>query len=213
MKTSRSTSPRIQLLSTFAIASLALLGLSACSDDDSEPPTVVPSPSQTSSVSTSPSPSSSPSSSSSAAADSPNDALVQAGKTALTEVPESTLISIETESNGSWEVQVVTKDGTEHEMDVSEDGSEVIRGPFTEDEDGDDKAKHQERVNAASIDYEKAAEKLLAVVKGSHITELNLDTENGATVWEADLLDEKGEKHSVSIDAASGEVVQNHAGD
>ncbi|GAA1335940.1 hypothetical protein GCM10009611_00270 [Arthrobacter roseus] len=131
----------------------------------------------------------------------------------MAEVPASTLISIETESNGSWEVQVVTKDGTEHEMDVSEDGSEVTRGPFSENEDGDEKAKHQERVNTASIGYEEAAEKLLAVIKGSQITELNLDNENGTTVWEADLLDEMGEKHSVSMDAASGDVVRDAVAD
>ncbi|KUH84835.1 PepSY domain-containing protein [Mycobacterium sp. IS-1556] len=140
------------------------------------------------------------------------DALRRAGSTATAAVPESTLISIETERDGRWEVQVVTADGTEHEMDVSNDGATVTMGPTAKTEDEADKAKHRERVQAAQVDYQAAADKILAEVPNGTITELNLDSNNGTTVWEADVVDDSQTKHEVTIDAGSGQVLQNTTG-
>lgn len=140
------------------------------------------------------------------------DALRGAGSTATAAVPESTLISIETERDGRWEVQVVTADGTEHEMDVSSDGATVTMGPTAKTEDEADKAKHRDRVQAAQVDYRAAADKVLAEVPNGTITELNLDSNNGTTVWEADVVDDSQTKHEVTIDAGSGQVLQNRTG-
>ncbi|WP_067177280.1 PepSY domain-containing protein [Microtetraspora niveoalba] len=133
--------------------------------------------------------------------------LRQAAAAALRAVPGSTLISIETEENGRlWEAQVVDRDGTEHQMDV--ESGRVVVGPTIKPEDAHDKAKHRARVAAAKLDYAAAADKILATVPGGRITELNLDTERGRTVWESDVITPDGVKHEVTVDAASGAVVR-----
>lgn len=133
--------------------------------------------------------------------------LLRAGDTARAAVPGSTLISIETEHNGLWEVQVVTPDGTEHEMDVSADGATVVTGPTVDREDEADRAKHRDRVQAAQLDFRAATDRVLAEVPGATVTELNLDSENGTTVWEADAIDASHAKHEVTIDAVSGQTL------
>ena len=135
---------------------------------------------------------------------------MKAGRTALAQISGSTLISIETERNGAaWEVQLVTSDGTEQEMELSADGTQMVTGPVTKNEDIADKTKHLDRINAAKLDFAEAAQKILSAVPNGNITELDLDSEQGTTVWEADVMDEANIKHSVQIDAASGEVLSN----
>ncbi|MFB4275066.1 PepSY domain-containing protein [Nonomuraea sp. MTCD27] len=135
--------------------------------------------------------------------------LKQAAQAALAAVPGSTLISIETEQDGRiWEVQVVGKDGTEHQMDV--ESGKVVSGPTTEEEDAEDKAKHRERVAAAKLDYAQAADKIAATVPEGRVTELNLDMEQGKTVWESDVVTPDGTKHEVVLDAATGTVTGNN---
>ncbi|NUT44062.1 MAG: PepSY domain-containing protein, partial [Thermoactinospora sp.] len=127
---------------------------------------------------------------------------------AIAAVPGSKLISIETEENGKlWEIQVVGADGTEHEMDVQ--NGKVVSGPTTKEEDADDKAKHRARIAAAKLDYAQAADKIAAAVPEGRITELNLDTEKGKTVWEADVMTPDGTKHEVAVDAGTGTVTKN----
>ncbi|MFD4404679.1 PepSY domain-containing protein [Nocardia sp. NPDC058499] len=140
------------------------------------------------------------------------DALNRAGETATGAVPDSTLISIETERDGRWEVQVVTPDGTEHEMDISGDGATVTMGPTSKNEDEDDKTKHRDRIQAARLDYRAAADAVLTEVPNGTITELNIDGNNGTTVWEADVIDSSQTKREVTVDAGSGEILHNTAG-
>ncbi|MFC4119672.1 PepSY domain-containing protein [Nonomuraea zeae] len=131
--------------------------------------------------------------------------LRAAAQAALGAVPNSTLISIETEENGRlWEVQVVGQDGTEHQMDVA--AGKVVNGPTAEDEDAADKAEHRARVSAAKLDYAQAADKIMATVPEGRITELNLDGEQGRTVWESDVITPDGTKHEVTVDAVTGTV-------
>lgn len=128
----------------------------------------------------------------------------------MAEVSGSTLISIETEGNATaWEVQVVTEDGAEQEMELSQDGTQITTGPTPKNEDVADKTKHLDRINAAELDFEDAAQAVLTAVTGGTITELNLDSEQGTTVWEADVVDDSNIKHSVQVDAASGNVISN----
>jgi uncharacterized membrane protein YkoI len=137
--------------------------------------------------------------------DDANQALLNAGEAAQRAVTGSTVISIESESNDTrWEVQVVTADGTEHQVQVSTDGSSSA--PSVKSEGPDDKAKHRNRVEAAKIDYRRAVSAVTRAVPG-RITELDLDTHDGTTVWEADVIDSGNTKHEVRIDAESGEVV------
>ncbi|GAA2623133.1 hypothetical protein GCM10010411_69030 [Actinomadura fulvescens] len=131
--------------------------------------------------------------------------LDRAAVTALKAVPGGSLTSIETEGPG-WEVQVVTPDGTERELMVTADGGRVTRNEAKQ-EDKADKDKHRKRIQAAKLDYRAAASKMLSAVPNSSITELNLDTYRGTTVWEGDLEDSNNAKHEVKIDAASGKVL------
>lgn len=136
-----------------------------------------------------------------------NQHLLAAGETAQDAVTDSTVVSIETDNfDTQWEVEVVTSDGTKHEAKVSAEGTEVTSGPDEKSDDADDKTEHRELVDAAALDYRAAVDKVTQAVPG-RITELELDTDNGATVWEADVVDSGDTKHEVKIDAGSGEVV------
>ena len=147
-------------------------------------------------------------SSSGTAADS-NDALVAAGATARKAVGSGTVISVEQERNGSaWEVLVVTDDGVEHEVHTDAAGTAADGTPRTDDTDADDVAEHRRFVAAAKLDVGDAATRLTDTVAGT-VTELGLDDHAGTVVWEGDVRDSAGTKHSVRIDAGSGDVVTN----
>ncbi|WP_326548962.1 PepSY domain-containing protein [Mycolicibacterium sp. ND9-15] len=180
---------------------LAVSGCASGNDQDADSAATAPATTVTSSA---PAPA--------APADPGIDALRRAASTATAAVPDSTVVSIEKERDGRWEIQVVTADGSEHEMDVSSDGAAVTMGPTAKIEDEADKAKHRDRVQAARVDYRVAADKVLSEVPNGTITELNLDSNNGTTVWEADVVDGSQTKHEVTIDAASGQVLQNKTG-
>ncbi|MDN6169324.1 MAG: PepSY domain-containing protein [Micrococcaceae bacterium] len=208
--TARLRGPR-QLVAVSAVTMLALAG---CSGGGSgEDGSAAPSPEAESSSQPAMSPSSdagNEAGASGSSTDSEGISLEDAGDAALEEVSDSTVISIETEENGTrWEVQVVTSDGTEHEVDISADDGSVIGSPSTEDDDEQDRQKHQDRVDAAKVDFKEAAAKFRDAVPDARITELGLDDEHGTTVWEGDLIDDAGAKHEVQIDAGSGDVLTN----
>lgn len=195
-------------------AAAAVFALGACSGGgSSEPSSAATSQDQETSAPASSAPASSASSSSSSSssgqsAGKENDGLLKAGQTALNKVSDSALISIETEhSDTQWEVEVVTSDGTEHEMNTNIAGDKIVSGPNKKSEDSDDRAKHRDRVKAAKIDYREAAQKINQARSG-RITELDIDTDNSTTVWEADVK-KNGTKYEVSIDAATGKVIEN----
>lgn len=136
-----------------------------------------------------------------------NTALLAAAGTARGSVPDSTVSSIETERNDTqWEVQLVTTDGIEHEVEVSADGTAVVSGPLAKPEDAKDTAKHRSRIQEAKLDVRAAVDAITKSVDG-RITELNLDDRDGTTVWEADVIDHANTLHEVSVDAATGSVV------
>ena len=203
--------PKKTIVAIAAAASLTLLA--GCGSDDSAD-TPAPAESASSapaSASSQPSESASTEASASPSTDSSdaNQALLDAGDLALKQVSDSTLISIETENNDKeWEVQVVTSDGVEHEMNISADGTEVVAKPKAKDEGDDDKKKHQDRVKAAKLDFKQAVKKIEDEVSGGKVTELNIDGEGDKTVWEADVMVDST-KRSVQIDAGSGDVVKN----
>ncbi len=134
-----------------------------------------------------------------------------AAKVALAAVPGGTLVGIESENRGAaWEVDIVTSDGTKHEVKLSGDGSAVLSGPTTTPQSAGDKAKYQSRVAAAKLDYLAALERLEQRMPGGRVTELDLDTEHGSVVWEADVIDGSGTKHEFDVDALTGTVTDHH---
>lgn len=147
-----------------------------------------------------------PAPSTSASTPAETDALLRAGRTALEQVPDSVVYSIENEKDGDvWEVEVVTSDGTKHEMDTSSDGRRVVKAPR---KDGR-AAKYVERIQGAKLDFERAVDVILGEVPGARVKELNLDHEKRVIVWEADVVDGSGTARSLEIDAASGKVLEN----
>ncbi|WP_433953474.1 PepSY domain-containing protein [Curtobacterium flaccumfaciens] len=147
------------------------------------------------------------SSSSGSASAGSNKALLAAVATARGEVGSGTVISVEQEQGASaYEVLVVTKDGTEHEVHTNADGTSVAGTPQTEAADADDKAEHERFVAAADLSVKQAVDAFQDLHAGT-VTELGLDDHVGTVVWEGDVLDSSGTKHSVRIDAGSGDVV------
>lgn len=135
--------------------------------------------------------------------------LEEVGQAALKAVPGSTLVSMESEENGSlWEVQVVDAKGTEHQMDIESGPAKVVSGPSAEDDDSDDKTESLDRIKAAKLDYRQAAGKIATAVPGGRITEMNLDSHRDKIVWEVDVVTSDGNKQNMTVDATDGTVTK-----
>ncbi|MEO6792584.1 MAG: PepSY domain-containing protein [Mycobacterium sp.] len=137
--------------------------------------------------------------------------LLRAGDLAVSQVPNSVLIFIESQASdmGTWKARVVTPDGAEQQLKIGSDGGAVLVGPTgTEDSDAD-KAKRRANVDGAHLDYRSAVAKVLTAVPNGSITELSLLDMNGTVVWDADVWDTELVEHDVTIDAASGAVTAN----
>ncbi|WIB31720.1 PepSY domain-containing protein [Curtobacterium sp. MCSS17_005] len=185
-----------------ALPIVAALALTGCASDDSDDDTGSAGSSATDSAGTG-----TGSSSSGVASAGSNKTLLAAVATARGEVGSGTVISVEREQGASaYEVLVVTKDGTEHEVHTNADGTSVAGTPQTEAADADDKAEHERFVAAADLSVKQAVDAFQDLHAGT-VTELGLDDHVGTVVWEGDVLDSSGTKHSVRIDAGSGDVV------
>ncbi|MCM3505492.1 PepSY domain-containing protein [Curtobacterium sp. ODYSSEY 48 V2] len=207
--TTKTTARRIALLS--ALPLVGALALAGCAGDDDRDDTAAPAASAPSVTATDGGASGSTGSgrtgSGSDAAG--NDALGAAAETAREAVGSGTVTSIEQEAGGtSWEVLVVTADGNEQEVHVAADGERTTAGPTEDSTDAEDVADNQRFVDAADLSVEQAASTLVETVPGT-VTELGLDDHAGTVVWEGDVRDDAGTKHSIRIDAGSGEVVTN----
>jgi len=198
--TTKTTARRIALLT--ALPLVGALALTGCSSDDDDRDDVAAPAAPAASA-----PSVASGDSSSAATG--NDALPTAAATARKAVGSGTVTAIEQEAGGtSWEVLVVTADGREQEVHVDADGRRTTAGPTKETSDADDVAEAKRFVGAADLSVAQAASALTKTVSGT-VTELGLDDHAGAVVWEGDVRDASGTKHSIRIDAGSGEVVTN----
>ena len=200
--TTKTTARRIALLT--ALPLVGALALAGCSSDDDDRDDVA-APAASAPAASAPSVASGDSSSAATG----NDALPTAAATARKAVGSGTVTAIEQEAGGtSWEVLVVTADGREQEVHVDADGRRTTAGPTKETSDADDVAEAKRFVGAADLSVAQAASALTKTVSGT-VTELGLDDHAGAVVWEGDVRDASGTKHSIRIDAGSGEVVTN----
>ncbi|MBE1530538.1 PepSY domain-containing protein [Actinomadura algeriensis] len=180
-----------------AAALAAVVALSACGGgDDPETPGASATAETLTAPNTTPLPVTTPA----------DGALERAAATALKAAPGGTLTSIETEGPG-WEVQVVTADGTEHELFVTGPGTQVVRSDV-EREERADRDEHLERIRRAKLNYRDAADAIRASVAGSRISELDLDTVRGTVVWEGDVTGPDGARHALTIDARTGRVLR-----
>ncbi|GAB2572521.1 PepSY domain-containing protein [Microlunatus antarcticus] len=196
------------------VAGLAAFALVGCGADTTESPATAPAPSSSTSAPPPPADSAAPSSTPSATASSTagnGAALVAAGKTAVAEVSGSTLVSIETDTDGGttvWEVQLVNGDGDEQDVDVSADGASVVRTSALDRQDAGDRRENLARVAGAKLDYAAAVDALPSTVAGGTISELKLDTDRGRVVWDAEVRAAGGGEREVTLDAGTGDVIQ-----
>lgn len=183
--------------------------MSGCSDADTSQEKDLTTTTQSSSQPPAPSPSPSAPVATPSVSDSAtegNEGLLRAGETALTAL-DGVVTSIDDEDRGvSWQVDVTTADGTVNELDISADGKQVLRGPTPEQDDAEDRAKYRLRVADAKVDFREAVEIITGAAPG-RITELELDSHNGKTVWEADVIGSSQTKTEVKIDASTGSVL------
>lgn len=137
--------------------------------------------------------------------------LVRASELAVSQVPDSALIFIEslTSDAGTWKAGLVTPDGTEHQVKIGSDGIAVLVGPTVTDDGEADKAKRRANVEGAHLDFRSAVDTVLAAVPNGSITELSLLDINGTVVWNADVWDQDLAERDVTVDAASGKVTAN----
>ena len=204
--TKHTTARRVALLT--ALPLVGALALAGCASDDDRDDTAAPAASGPS-VSTPGSSSTDGTGGTGGSTAADNDALDAAAATARKAVGSGTVTSIEQEAGGtSWEVVVVTADGNEQEVHVDADGGRTTAVPTKETSDAEDVAENERFVGAADLSVTQAASRLVETVPGT-VTELGLDDHTGTVVWEGDVRDGSGTKHSIRIDAGSGAVVTN----
>lgn len=136
-----------------------------------------------------------------------NAALLAAADTMAAEFDDATVVSVEWE-DGHWEAEVYLPDGTKYEADISTDGSRLLGEAEKEDDSGRERAAHRERLATMKVSFEEAVDIIERDFPDGRITELELDTEDGRLVWEADVIDADGVTYDVDIDAAKGGVLK-----
>ena len=134
--------------------------------------------------------------------------IERVGQAATEAVPGGTIIEMDADDDGKvWDVTVAGEDGTAQAMKIDAETAKVTASPSPKPDV--DKAKTQELVAAAKIDYAQAAEKILGEVPGGRLTKLELETEedSGKAVWKGEVTDEQGETREVAVDAETGDVM------
>jgi uncharacterized membrane protein YkoI len=136
--------------------------------------------------------------------------LLAAARTALGEVPGATVFAVDAEPTG-WEVTLVAADGTESEVAVGADGA-VARGPVTDPDDtgageADDLAERGRLLSEASVDHAAAVATAEESSPGTPVSGVDLDQDAGRATWEVQLGEDTPDEQTVTIDAASGEVL------
>ncbi len=137
---------------------------------------------------------------------------VDASRTALGAHPGTQVVSVSLErvrGVSAWEVEVVSEEG-QWEVSVDAVTGEII---LDEVEHSDDLAEDLSLLAAASLDFEEAITAVLDAVPGGSLVELDLDEELGRPTWEGEVLSKEHLSHEVTIDAATGEVLQNEVDD
>lgn len=212
---------RTTLITGLMVGPLAL-AITACgsSESDAGPgatdrSTSVAAPAEAASVPPSITPPTAPSTAgqSPAGTDAPNAVggervLIAAAQTSLGAV-DGTIFSVYREAGG-WDVHVVSADGTESEVGVSQNGTSVVFGPTIDPDDADDAddlAERRQLLRDAGVGYRAALKSALGAVPGGTVTGLELDLDSGSATWDVQLDEDTVDEQTVTIDAVSGDVL------
>lgn len=129
-------------------------------------------------------------------------ALLAAIEQGLAARPGGTVVQVdeEDETQDSFDLAIVV-DGIKHEFTLFADGSVA-------DEKTSEDAEDVARAAAAQVLAADAVRTAAEGRGGQVATDLDLDDQNGALVWEVDFEDARGnDLGSVKVDALTGEVV------
>lgn len=196
-------------LAVAAVTAPLALALVACGDDDSDDANDTDDTTTQSSVT--PSTADSP-----AGAPAGGDALLAAALTGLGSVEGGTVFSVDRQDTGGWEVSVVTADGDELDVPVSDDGSSTTGDPVPETDDGNDAATdadERQRLLDVPVDYLAAIDAAAGSSAGGELTGVDLDEDQGVATWEVQYGEDTPDELTVVVDANSGEVLRTETDD
>jgi hypothetical protein len=203
-------------LAVAAVTAPLALALVACGDDDSDDANDSDDTTAQGTVTPAPEGSSPSATDSPAAAQAGGDALRAAALTGLGSVDGGTVFSVDRQDTGGWEVSVVTADGTELDVPVSEDGSATTGDPVEEPDDGDDSVsdpQERQRLLDVPVDYLAAIDAAEGSATAGELTGVDLDEDNGAATWEVQYGEDTPDELTVVVDASTGEVLRTETDD
>lgn len=138
--------------------------------------------------------------------------LVAAAQIALDAHPGTEVLSIDLDrvrGVSAWEVEVGSAAG-QWEVSVDVTTGEIIKD---EEESSGDLHKHLGSLKHVKVPYEEAVAIMEAAVPGGSLVEIELDHHHGTVVWEGDVMSKDHVKHELTIDAATGEVLDHEIDD
>lgn len=104
-----------------------------------------------------------------------------------------------------WEVEVLTRNGAEHDVIVDATNARILS--TDRDDDFDDRAEAA-AIASFRTDARAAAEAALAVRPGT-VTSVDADDDDGpAGTWEVEIRGEDGKRYEVTVDASTGKAVK-----
>ncbi|MBE1535440.1 PepSY domain-containing protein [Actinomadura algeriensis] len=139
---------------------------------------------------------------------------VQAAQAALKAAP-GTVEDIDLDDDG-WEIDVVASGGDVRTVNVDAGSGAVVRNRADRDDDDDAGDRREAAAEAKALGGAEitAADAAAAALKAASGTVTSVDFRAGtAPAWEVEVAGSGGTEHEVTVDAASGEVLQNQADD
>ena len=132
-----------------------------------------------------------------------------ASKTALDANPGLLLKFDLSASKGTliYDIDILGSDNKVIEADINALTGEIIRTERDNETEND-----AELLRSAVLSHEDAVNAALKEVQGSTVQSGELETDRGKAVFEVEVTDEKGNVHSIIIDAKSGEIISKTQG-
>ena len=135
----------------------------------------------------------------------------EAASTALDDIGEAVVTSVELEEAGAyWDVDLTTPK-QEHEVRIDASNGKIV-DKESDDEDSDDWKEDSAVANAADIDIDDAVAAATAEVSSANVTSVELEGNSNAPQWEVELRSDDG-KTTVVVDAKNGSIVKQFKGD
>ncbi|MFA1547813.1 PepSY domain-containing protein [Actinomadura chokoriensis] len=116
-----------------------------------------------------------------------------------------------------WEADVVADNGDRREVTVDSGTGKVLTNRADDqtgkqtDEKADDRAEDDAELAAlreAKVSASAATDAALKAAPG-HATSAEFENEDGKAVWEVDVTGQDGAEHEITVDAATGKVLDN----